>query len=65
MSLSTEGWKSRWVVSDNKKSEGTAGTWDVTNGEFFAEADKDKGLRTTQDARFYAISAKTDKEFST
>lgn len=58
-----DGWKSRWVVSDHKKSEGTAGTWDVTNGEFPAEADKDKGLHTTQDARFYAISSKM-KEFS-
>jgi calreticulin len=56
-------WKDRWVVSDWKKSEGTAGDWDISAGKFYGDKDEDKGLRTTQDARFYSISAKT-KEFS-
>ena len=50
-------------MSDHRKADGAAGVWDVTNGEFFAEANKDKGLHTSQDAKFYAISAKT-KDFS-
>lgn len=64
-SLRAENWKSRWVVSDHKKDEGTAGAWDVTPGEVYGDAELDKGLHTTEDARFYAISAKTPTEFST
>jgi len=55
-------WESRWVVSEWKKSDGTAGTWDVTHGKF-GNPEEDKGLHTSQDARFYAISAKF-KDFS-
>jgi len=58
-----DSWKSRWVVSDWKKSDGTAGAWDISAGKYFGDKDEDKGLRTSQDARFYAISAKI-KEFS-
>jgi len=35
----------------------------VSAGDFYGDADEDKGLRTTQDARFYAISAE-HPEFS-
>merc|ERR1712054_330133 len=52
------GWEDRWVVSDWKKSEGQAGTWDVTAGDWYGDAEADKGLHTSEDARFYAISAK-------
>lgn len=54
-------WDSRWVTSDWKKSDSTAGTWKWTAGEFYADAEKDKGLQTAEDARFYAASAKFDK----
>ena len=50
-------WESRWVVSDWKKSDGTAGQWKLTAGDFYADAEKDKGLQTSEDARFYAASA--------
>jgi len=62
--FSKSGWESRWVVSDWKKSDGTAGTWDLSPGTYHSEADNDKGLHTTQDARFYAISAAFPKAFS-
>jgi len=62
--LSKSGWESRWVVSDWKKSDGTAGTWDLSPGTYFQDAEADKGLHTTQDARFYAISAAFPKAFS-
>lgn len=52
-----DGWKDRWVVSDWKKSEGANGDWDHTAGKFFKDAD-DKGIKTTPDARFFAISSK-------
>jgi len=33
----------------------------VTAGKFYGDAEADKGLQTSQDARFYAISSKFDK----
>jgi calreticulin len=57
-------WQSRWVVSDWKKSEGTRGDWKYTAGEYYGDKDADKGIQTSQDARFYAISAKLPKPFS-
>jgi len=57
-------WESRWVVSDWKKSDGTAGKWEVTAGKYYGDKEEDLGLRTSEDARFYAISAKLNEEFS-
>jgi len=57
-------WSSRWVVSDWKKSEGTAGVWKHTAGSFYGDAEADKGISTSEDARFYAISSKLAKPFS-
>jgi len=51
------GWESRWVKSHNKEKEGTQGEWGWSAGKYFGDADEDKGLQTTQDARFYQISA--------
>lgn len=51
-------WTDRWVTSDWKKADGSAGDFAVSAGDFFGDADADKGLQTTQDARFYAASAK-------
>jgi len=59
-----DGWDSRWIVSDWKKSDGTAGTWDLSAGTYYGDEHKEKGLHTTQDARFYAISSKMPKAFS-
>jgi len=56
-------WEKQWVVSDWKKTEGEAGAWAVTEGQFYGDAEADKGLKTMDDARFYAISASFD-EFS-
>jgi calreticulin len=53
---------SRWVTSTWKASE--AGKFGHTAGEFYGDAEADKGLSTTQDARFYAASAKFPKPFS-
>lgn len=57
-----DGWRERWVESTYKGSE--SGTWGWTAGKFYGDAEKDKGIQTSQDARFYAISAKFDKPFS-
>lgn len=56
------GWESRWVESTSKGAEQGKFAW--TAGKFYNDAEKDKGLQTTQDARFYGISAKFDKPFT-
>jgi calreticulin len=50
-------WEKRWVKSTAKEAEGTQGKWEVSAGNFYGDAEEDKGLRTTEDARFYQISA--------
>jgi len=58
------GWDKRWVVSDWKKSDGTAGKIKVSAGDFYGDADRDKGLMTAEDARFYAVSTLFPEEFT-
>merc|ERR1711990_852950 len=53
-------WESRWVSSKSKEG---LGAFKVSAGKFYNDAEAGKGLQTSQDAKFYAISAKT-KEFS-
>merc|ERR1711935_203146 len=53
-------WESRWVASKAKED---LGTFKVSAGKFFGDEEAAKGLQTSQDAKFYAIAAKT-KEFS-
>jgi len=50
-------WEKRWVKSTAKEAEGTQGKWEVSAGKFYGDAEADKGLRTTEDARFYQITA--------
>ncbi|KAI3470156.1 hypothetical protein Pfo_026819 [Paulownia fortunei] len=57
-----DGWKSRWVLSDWKRSEGKAGTFKHTAGKWSADPD-DRGIQTHNDAKHFAISAKIP-EFS-
>jgi len=51
-----EGWEDRWVQSTHKGAE--AGKFVATAGKFFGDAEKDVGIQTSQDARFYALSSK-------
>jgi len=57
-----DGWESQWVESTYKGSE--AGKFKWTAGKFYSDAEKDKGIQTSTDARFYGLSAKFDKPFS-
>ncbi|XP_039837629.1 calreticulin-like isoform X3 [Panicum virgatum] len=54
--LCPDGWESRWVKSDWKKDENMAGEWNHTSGKWNGDAE-DKGIQTSEDYRFYAISA--------
>jgi len=49
-------WASRWVVSKHRE-DGSQGAFEISAGKHFNDPEEDKGLRTTQDAKFYAISA--------
>ncbi|KAG8363889.1 hypothetical protein BUALT_Bualt19G0069500 [Buddleja alternifolia] len=56
-----DGWESRWVKSDWKKDENMAGEWNYTSGKWNGDA-SDKAItlfciQTSEDFRFYAISA--------
>jgi len=52
----------RWTVSKWKQDTGEAGEWEWGPGRWTANSDR-KGIRTTQDAKFYAIAGKLDKSF--
>ncbi|XP_003388074.1 PREDICTED: calreticulin-like [Amphimedon queenslandica] len=51
-------WSDRWVYSKHKSDYGK---FELTAGKFYGDAEKDKGLQTSQDARFYAASSSFDK----
>merc|ERR1719163_206911 len=53
-------WESRWVHSEAKDDYGLM---KVTAGKYYGDEEAAKGLQTSQDAKFYAIST-TNKEFS-
>jgi calreticulin len=51
-------WESRWVQS---KSGSDLGKFQVTAGKFSGDAEINKGLQTSQDAKFYHIASKFPK----
>jgi len=51
-------WTKRWVQS---KSKSDYGEFKLSHGNFYGDAKKDLGIQTSEDAHFYAISAKFDK----
>jgi len=53
-----DGWEDRWVMSKHKSD---LGKFVLSAGKFYGDAEKDKGIQTSQDARFYALSANFDK----
>lgn len=55
-----DAWKERWIQSKHKDDYGS---FELSAGKIYADAEN-KGLRTSQDAKFYAQSAKFPKAFS-
>lgn len=53
-----DSWEDRWVQSTHKAD---AGKFVLSAGKFYGDEEKDKGVQTSQDARFYGLSAKFDK----
>jgi calreticulin len=56
-----DAWKSRWVQSKHKSDYGE---FVLTAGKFYGDAEADKGLKTSQDARFYELTANIEKPFT-
>jgi len=52
-------WAERWVQSEFSGKE--FGKFDWTAGKFYGDDIKDKGIKTSQDARFYAVSSKFEE----
>jgi len=50
-----DSWKERWITS--KHDGKTFGNFELTAGKFYGD-ETDKGIKTTQDAHFYAVSTK-------
>jgi len=56
-----DSWEARWIQSKHKSD---LGEFKLNAGKFYGDAEKDKGMQTSQDARFYASSTKFPKAFS-
>jgi len=54
-------WEKRWVPSTHRSDQGK---WKWSAGKFYGDAELDKGIQTSEDARFYGISAKFENAFS-
>jgi calreticulin len=54
--FSSPDYTKKWIQSTHSGKEFGEFKW--TAGKFYDDPEKDKGLQTTQDARFYAISTK-------
>ncbi|ORZ12634.1 Calreticulin family-domain-containing protein [Absidia repens] len=55
-----DNWTQRWTPSTHRAD---LGVLEVSSGKWAADAEKNTGLRTTEDYRFYATSTKFDKPF--
>uniref|UniRef100_A0A8C6XMX3 Calreticulin n=1 Tax=Naja naja TaxID=35670 RepID=A0A8C6XMX3_NAJNA len=50
-----DGWQERWVLSKHRSDYGK---FRIGSGRFYGDREKDIGLQTTQDIRYYAVSAR-------
>uniref|UniRef100_F1L144 Calreticulin n=1 Tax=Ascaris suum TaxID=6253 RepID=F1L144_ASCSU len=53
-----DSWESRWVQSKHKDDYGA---FKLSHGKFYNDAVKDKGIQTSQDAKFYSRAASFPK----
>ncbi|XP_020825094.1 calreticulin-3 isoform X2 [Phascolarctos cinereus] len=53
--LDGESWRNRWIPSTN---DSNFGHFRLSSGKFYGDIQKDKGLQTTENAKFYAISSR-------
>jgi len=56
-----DGYKDRLIQSTHKSDYGE---FKLTAGKFYGDEEKDKGIQTSQDAKFYSASLKLEKPFN-
>ncbi|QDZ21602.1 calreticulin [Chloropicon primus] len=56
-------WEKNWVKSTWKTAEGADGKFVRSAGKYFSDPEKDAGIQTTPDARFYAMTAEMKETF--
>jgi len=56
-------WEKRWTIPSGWKGKSEMGEWKHTHGEWYG-IESDKGIQTSQDARFYGISAPLESTFT-
>ena len=60
-----DGWTKRWTKSSEWKKKSEMGKWEHTTGKWYSkDHPDDKGIQTSQDARFYGLSALMDEPFT-
>lgn len=57
-----EDWKSTWSVPSSNTND--LGNWEISSGKFFADENVNRGLRTTDNMHFYALTAPLQELFS-
>jgi len=55
------GWEDRWITSKHKSD---FGKFVASAGKYFGDKERDTGIKTSQDARFYAIGSEIKPTFS-
>ncbi|XP_028589341.2 calreticulin-like isoform X1 [Podarcis muralis] len=53
--LGADEWEKRWVQSKHRSDYGK---FRVASGRFYGDREKDKGLKATEDTKYYAVSAR-------
>jgi calreticulin len=56
-----DSWEKRWVQSKHKDDYGA---FKLSAGKYYGDADRDQGIKTSQDAKFYSRGALFPKKFS-
>ena len=56
-------WEDNWVKSSWKTAEGTAGKFVRSAGKYYSDPEKDAGIKTTPDARFFAMTSEFKETF--
>jgi len=59
-----DGWTERWTISSDWKSKSELGEWKHTAGEYYGGGADDKGIKTSEDAKHYGLSAALAKPFN-
>ena len=61
-SFDNDNWQSTWKVPS--KNGNNLGAWEISSGKFHADSRVNRGLRTLNDLKFYALTAPFQEPFN-